>query len=1015
MSVLYNVSRALSRIFRSNMFDYCNLEVPDGDGESNIFGTKDNGMCTVFRIHGTYMHVGPKGLKHNIKTILERLEDTVYSPGVRIDVVYIRDKDRAGRVIKKSIDSMRKTTARLKLDFDSFQDESEEVLTKAVVVEEVYVVLTTTLSSMDKENQKDALKARGTAAEKTGMPISFGEFCQNPGLVVSELRSMHQSNIDSIMHAFRESCKIEPLTAREAVKTIRYETAPDYTSDSWEPRLPGDKIPLRMLRESQNVGDLSHIGYPSIGYQLFPTQPSVHPEDSSFLQVGDTVQAPLMIDLLPREYKPFSELEASLPRETPIRLVFTLETGHEKIVQSANRRQNAAIFLSMASSQSKAISKAAKEIIDMAMDDYNPETFVNVTMTACTWGEDIKEARKNRRSLAKSLQNWGGMDIVEEKADAVQAWATTLPTFSHKDIRISNVCPFPVKWLYEMLPLDRSFSPFDFGALLFTTLNKNPFPVQTGSAIQPAWFDYIFGGSGSGKSVMLAVQNLAFIQSHRNAQIPLLSVIDIGPNAHMLIDLIKTALPEHQRHLATSHTLQNTKQYAINFMDTDLGCRYPISNKKQAIDNLMSLALKPTGMGGQDIARLGEFASSLVSRMYAFYEDENNPKKYTPHLDEEIDKELERLSIDADSETTWWEVVDNLAANRSYYLAYKAQINAVPCLKDATTVISEDPTLKNFFSRASTGLADEKMIDFANQQLSSVTQSLPMISNPTAFHLGESKIVALDLNDVTKDGGTEKDKKQSSIVYLLARHILTQNFYLKEDLIDQFPEEYREYHKQRIREFNLVPKRLTMDEVHRGLSHKQMRNQLMVDGRENRKFGIQVALGSQYITDLKDPEPGSTSGDLNKIITTFYIMGLGSDSDGDKEIKDILGLGDETFQVMKKNMRGAGKNGVNFLIRMRLRGQDSTYLEHMVNLKPGPGALFALSSADEDMKLRKALVERIGLSPAIKIAKKAFPAANSQAYVQEQIASGDFDGKTQEVYSLIAKDLISKFQSEIEN
>lgn len=1013
MSALYQFSRALSRVFRSNMFDYCNLEIPDGDSDSNIFGTKDNGMCTVFRVHGSFMHVGPEGLKKNIKIILERLEDTVYSSGVRIEVIYVRDKKRAGRVISKSLDSMRKTTSRLKLDFSSFQDEAEQDLTSRVVVEDVYLVLTTTLGSLTKDDQKDALKARETKAKQTGMPISFGEFCQNPGLIVSELRSGHESNIDSIKHAFSDSCKIEALSAREAIKTIRYETASDYTSDSWEPRLPGDKIPLRMIRESKNSGDLSHIGHPSIGYQLFPTQPSIHPDDSSFIQVGDSVQAPLMIDLLPREYKAFSEFEGSLPKDTPVRLVFTLETGHEQIVQNANRRQNAAIFLSMASGQSKAVAKAAKEVVNMAMDDYNPETFVNVTMTACTWGDTLKEARKNRRSLAKSLQNWGGIDIVEEKADSIQAWATTLPTFSQKDIRIANMCPFPVKWLCEMLPLDRAFSPFNFGSLLLTTLNQNPFPIQTGSSIQPTWFDYIFGGSGSGKSVMLAVQNLAYIQSHRNAEIPLLSVMDIGPNAHMLIDIIRTALPENKRHLATSHTLQNTKKYSINFMDTHLGCRYPISNQKQSIDNLMSLALKPTGMGGKDIARLGEFASSLVSRMYAFYEDENNPKKYTPHLDEEIDKELERLSIIPDSETSWWEVVDNLSSKKSYYYAHKAQINAVPCLKDATTVISEDPTLKNFFGKASTGLADEKMIDFANQQLSSVTQSLPMISNPTAFHLGEARIIALDLNEVTKDGGTEKDKKQSSIIYLLARHILTQNFYLKEDVIDQFPEAYRSYHLERIKEFNLVSKRLTMDEVHRGLSHKQMRNQLMVDGRENRKFGIQVALGSQYITDLKDPDPGSTSGDLNRIITTFYIMGLGSDSDGDKEIKDTLGIANETFVAMRKNMRGAGKGGVNFLIRMRLKGQDSPYLEHMANLRLGSGTLFALSSQDEDMKLRKAITERVGLSSALRIAKLAFPGGNSADFVQGKIASGDYDGQTNEVYSLLARDLISKYQSEI--
>ena len=1007
MSVLYQFSRALSRVFRSNMFDYCNLEVPDGDGDALAIATKDNSLCTFFKVEGNYKHVGPKGLKSNVKVILDRLQDTVYSPGVRIDVVYIRDKKRSQRVVDQSISSMKKTSDRLSLDFKAFQEETREDLLKRVVVEEVYIVLTTTLDSLSKDNQKDAMNARAKKSKDTGMPISFGEFCQNPGMVMEELRSTHESNVHAVKHAFTEACSIKELSAREAVKAVRYETAPDYTSDNWEPRLMGDLIPLRMIRESKADGDLSNIGHPSIGYQLFPTQPSIHPEDSSFIQVGDSVQAPLMIDLLPREHKLFSEFDSSLPRDCPVRLVFTLETGHEKIVINANRRRNAAIFLSMASSQSKAIQHAAKEVIAMAtMDDY-PTTFVNVSMTACTWGDDIKEARKNRRSLAKALQNWGGMDIVEEKADSIQAWATTLPGFSQKEIRVANICPYPVQWLSEMLPLDRSFSPFEIGSLLFTTLNNNLFPLQSGSSIQPSWFDYIFGDSGSGKSVALAVQNLAYIQSHRNADIPLLSVIDIGPNARMLINLIKSALPEDKRHLAVSYTLQNTKKYAINFMGTQLGCRYPISSQKQAIDNLMALALKPTGMGGHSIARLGEFASSLAARMYAFYDDDGNPKKYSPHMDEEVDKELERLSIETSSESTWWEIVDALSAQKSYKIAHKAQRYAVPCLKDATTVISEDPTLKNFFSKASTGLSDEKMIDFANQQLSSITQSMPMISYPTAFDIGEAKIIALDLNDVTKDGGTEKDQKQSAIMYLLSRQILTQNFYLKEDMIDEFPVEYREYHSAKIKEYNLTPKRLTMDEVHRGLKHEQMMNQLIVDGRENRKFGIQVALGSQYITDLKE--------DLKKIVTTFYIMGLGNSEESSNEIRETLGISKETHLTMKKHMRGAGPGGVNFLLRMRLRGQSSAYLEHMVNLKLGPGNLFGLSTTDEDMKLRKQLEDRVGLSSAIEIAKIAFPSGTAQKFVQDKIASGDFDGETHDIYSLLARDLISKHQSVIKS
>src|SRR3546814_5495083 len=70
---------------------------------------------------------------------------------------------------------------------------------------------------------------------------------------------------------------------------------------------------------------------------------------------------------------------------------------------------------------------------------------------------------------------------------------------------------------------------------------------------------------------------------------------------------------------------------------------------------------------------------------------------------------------------------------------------------------------------------------------------------------------------------------------------IARDFFLDEDILRFVPENYRSYHRRRILDLREEPKRLVYDEFHRTQS-RIVRQQVLIDIREGRKWGLQIAL-----------------------------------------------------------------------------------------------------------------------------------------------------------------------------
>ena len=135
----------------------------------------------------------------------------------------------------------------------------------------------------------------------------------------------------------------------------------------------------------------------------------------------------------------------------------------------------------------------------------------------------------------------------------------------------------------------------------------------------------------------------------------------------------------------------------------------------------------------------------------------------------------------------------------------------------------------------------------------------PILNQPTKLDFGSARIIVLNLQEVAPTGSAASNR-QTEMMYLLGRHILARNFFLRPDYVHYVPEAVRPYHAKRFREAYETVKRLDYDEWHRTLGSPQVRAQAELDAREGRKHNIQLGFASQRLSDMGDALISQSTG-----------------------------------------------------------------------------------------------------------------------------------------------------------
>ena len=673
----------------------------------------------------------------------------------------------------------------------------------------------------------------------------------------------------------------------------------------------------------------------------------------------------MYIDLFPKDVRPFINLFSRiLPTHVPWRISFLLESEG---LNTIKLKGMLASVLSFSSANNRLISDSVNLLKYIHIN--TDESVVRLRVLATTWAPegDMPLLRRRSSELVKAIQGWGSTDVSEICGDPFAGFVASMLSTTMDSPAVASVAP--LSQVITMLPITRPASPWRTGALLLRSPDGKPWPFQPGSNQQTTWIDLVYARPGSGKSVLSSAQNLALCLSAGLTRLPRIAIIDIGPSSSGLISLLKEALPASERHLVAYHRLRMAPEYSINPFDTQLGCRYPTPSERSFLVNFLTLLTTPLG-AAKPYDGMPDLAGMVVDELYRSLTDEFKPTPYSPGLEELIDGILEEIGFVRDSKSTWWEVTDSLYSAGFIHEAMLAQRYAMPLLADAAS-ICRTSSIEDLYEKviAPTG---ESLINAFSRMISGAVREYPILSRVSAFDIGDARVVSLDLDEVARSGGDAADR-QTAVMYMLARYVLARHYYLTEESMTHIPDQYKLYHKDRIREIREDPKRIVYDEFHRTAKSSAVRNQVIIDMREGRKWNVQISLLSQAIDDFDSI--------MIDFATSIYIMDAGPAQAIDKT-SEVFGLSETAKVALRNRVHGPREGGGTFLAQFATKSGVSVQL---LTLTLGPIELWAFSTTPEDASVRNQLYRHIGPAEARRFLAALFPNGSVTKEISERL------------------------------
>lgn len=937
---------------------YCDLETAD---DPNTLVARDGSLISVIRVFGITKLVGQEEFDSIHQGLTQSLQATLKRTGHVVQVYFGYDREAVKPEIEEILSPARATAKRLNLDLDDLFNERVNYISKYCAHEELYFVLWTRPYSLTGEQLKRASKDKlNFIRENKIPPFKNG---QNLIAAIPDLREAHASFVRSVvtdLNALNVYCAL--LEVHDAVYAMRCVADPDFTAKDWRAVLPGDKIPMREARPT--AGELSGLMYPPLARQIFPRD--AHSIDLRTIRAGDRIYTPIFIDLFPQELKSFIALfSRTLPTRVPWRISFLIESGG---LGALRFKSMMAAILSFTSAQNGLVHDATKLLRDIEVN--TDDAVVRLQVSLATWAPEgnIRLLRTRAAELAKAVEGWGTCEVSEVSGDVFAGVASSLLGFTANSVATPSVAP--LSDVVYMLPFSRPASAWEYGAMLLRSPDGKPWPYQPGSAQQTTWIDLLYARPGSGKSVLSNAINLALSLSGGIMRLPRIAIIDIGPSSSGLISLLKEALPPDQRHYAAYHRLRMTPDYAINPFDTQLGCRYPAPQERGFLVNFVTLLATPLG-AERPYDGVSDMTGLIVDEMYKYLADDGKPHPFTKGIEPIVDDILSEIGFVFDDRTTWWEVTDALFLAGFHHQAMLAQRYAMPLLADAAA-ICRTQVIEDLYGqvRAPTG---EPLIQAFSRMISAAVREYPILSNITKFDIGEARVVSFDLDEVAKSGG-DAAERQTAVMYMLARYALARHYYLTEDALGDVPDAYREYHRTRISEIREDAKRIVYDEFHRTSKARAVRDQVILDMREGRKWNVQIALISQSLDDF-DPV-------MVEFATSIFIMDAGPEQ-AIKRSTEIFGLSETARIALKTRVHGPREGGATFLAQFSTKqGMNTQLLTNTL----GPIELWSFSTTAEDARLRNKLYQKIGPKEARRVLSNLFPSGSVKKLIETRLA-----------------------------
>lgn len=966
--------------------------------ESYIMVTSSCDLVSVYDLQGTFQQLGDQEYIELIDDLSIRLAPVMAKQGHHFEGCFEKDPERSYDELVRYAAPMISSSRTMGLDVkDIILDRCKRNSYRAHFEQNLLFIFTHP-SVVDKNVWKSEVKEQGNRA--ASVKLGKFEYEQNPATIYDILKTAHDTTLEQFERDLKNAqagsgnvgVLAQRLTAAEALKRIRIMINRENTSQNWKPNLLGNPGKA-YLRGNGDLKSSASLSPPKLKHQLCTFD---YTEDDTFIKASELYHGSLSMELMPQELMPFHELMAQIDREMPYRVCYTLSPNG---LAKTKGRQLALMLVGFMGTQNKMI----KESFNYLLETAKTSPIMAMQFTFSTWANSKTQMTRRISQLEKAVMGWGSCEVMRSRGDHCENWLSTVPG-AHKTNTATVHYPPLGDGLY-MLPFLRPGTPFGPGSnLLLQTPDGKIYPVKLASELQDTWIELFSSTPGGGKSLLMNVMNLAAAIAPGNTRLPLGTILDIGPSSSGLIELLQAGLPKGRKHEVASMKLLNTKEYATNVLDTQLGCRYPTIMERQfIIDFITLLCAEASTMSAPE--GTSDLVTMVVEHVYKETADGTSQSIYEPNVVKEVDVVLEqhkeKRSQEFWSAPYWWEIVDMLFELGHIREAAMAQRQAVPTLADLQTALTS-PKIRQIFGRAQVKGSNESLADYVSRKLVTATQKFPIFAGRTQFEISsETRIVSIDLAAVV-GGKTQEGQLTTGIMYLIGLHLACRNFFLsREILLPVVPKIYEKYHLARIADVENEKKFLAADEFHNTGKNPLVVSPFIKYGREGRKLGLRVLIASQYLKDV--PE------ELLDAATTVYVLRGGSDSD-ERILKEQWKVSDSTLRSLRRDCTGPTPNGSNFLALFKTK--LGMIVQTLTNI-PSSYELWSFSTTLEDMSLRKQLCAELGRKAAFEILTQKFASGSAIKAVSKlksaEVKDDDDEAKLQAVTQL-ANLLINEYR-----
>jgi hypothetical protein len=965
-----------SGLVKRHVADYLMPEIPNS---SDVIDLVDGSQMTVIKVVGLQVINGEKEFNSGIQALENYLKTTVNRNGHYCVAFFERDTDYTPREIDAVLKPMSNTAKVLGMDISDILDDRRTILLQKTVYEACYFAVITTAASLGpvaktafEERAKRNRQYRGTLK---------GENSPNYYVHLDEIDNYHRTHVESLADALRVgSISFDILNVEQACSALGFQLERATRSPTWRARVgrtPGardKRINYPMVASQKDLSDQSYIFQQPLSDALTSNDHSTMDVDGTRLpdgyhRQGNMYYCTLIVKFWPDVLTSFQDLFRIVGRELPYRVAYYVDNNQEfsLSVNSAVR----AVITGWANRRN-VIAQEQKEIMrDLKAANIN---YLRFRGQVTTWGKSRKEIERNVQSLQTSLSKWGSCETLIYSPNPIEAFASSCVGATYNTPAPSHYAP-PAD-IARLMPFTRPASLWARGSAQFSTLDGRLWTYNVVSEEMENNNVLLSAAPGSGKSVLLNNFDFSLVFQEGMTRLPRIVTVDSAPSSRGKIEMLNSRLPEHMKDQVKYYRPTNSKNSEkINVLSLPLGLREPLPEHSEFLEAFIcqiaiSVSEKSVPPNVPEIVR------DAIKRTYSNLADikditGNKARLYRPGLFPDLDEVLRvvtptdlRETIEVRSgktQITWYEVRDILFKANHITLAKKAQRAASPIMSDITRTLLQDQTLLARW--------DSDLLKRVASNIDSAIQDMPMINGMASIDFESVRILSFDCGDFASSSG-DRGLRQSTLMYMLAIFTGTQSYFYHTDVLGNFETLYKPYAEKLISECMEDFKRVNIDEYWRTGNLPGVEQTVLMLFRVSRKFKISNLLASQDLNDYNDSIIKAASG--------FIFLGKPKEAEI-VDIKKKVGLSDSAINLLKSNSFGSTRGEMLFVF-----DTDRGRFFHHLFLNMGRTELWANSSTNRDVTLRRLLCAEFGEKVAYKILATEFPSGNC-AYMVKQI------------------------------